>query len=168
MEEREKIIKKTAELIVNDVLKIVKPVKWWSKAVSAGIICGASSLFLVAIRNRVRMWFNSEIFLDDYKARKVIDNVSWFTCALLIAYFLINLAFSPLFLKILNPYHVDHVGIKFLMIINFVGIFGEGFHYLLNKKVEAENLLKKKEKPTDIKIEGKKKEPPKIVGRVNT
>lgn len=165
--EREKIIKKTVELVAKDISKIMKPVK----AVLAGVVCGASSFFLNTIGGRVRKWFVTEIFTEEYSAKSLLEATSNITLGFLIIYFIIGMI-APFFLDFIGvgPFSFlkMKIGIKFLLITNLIGFIGEVGYYIVGKKGEAELLLKKKEKPEDIKIDGKKKEPPKIVGRVNT
>ena len=173
MEEREKIIKKTAELVVKDISKIVKPIMWWMKVVLAGIVCGASSFFLNKIGKRVRTWFMVQIFNEDYDSKELLNTTSNIIFGLLIIYFLMGL-FTPFLLEFLGigpfTFLKTKIGIKFLITTNLIGLIGEGFYYFADKKTEAEKLLKKKEsqKQEDIKIEGKKKEAPKLTGGVNT
>lgn len=143
----EQIIKKTMELIKDDLGKRSVPLLWVLK----GIVAGAGQIFLNGIGRKMYKQFRADA---DYNTRSILENSLISALIIIVALIIWSM--------VINGWVW---WVKLLLATNFIGLMGVLFYYVNNKKNEAEKLLQKKEK-TDIKIEEKKeKEVPKLTSK---
>ena len=143
----EEIIKKTVELIKEDLSKRFVPILWLLK----GAVAGAGLVFLNGIGKKMYNQFKNP---GNYGDRNLLYWGSCYTFATISALSLFLLIFKG------NVWLI-----KLFLVSNLIGLLGLVYYYINNKKYEAEKMLQKKEK-TDIKIEEKKeKEVPKLTSK---
>ena len=142
MEEREKIIKKTAELVLKDAKEFSFPIFRKLKLYWLGVFSGASVIFLNGIGTKISRNFKENLPQDSSWRDRDIINIGQITGILGLIGFLIFKSVTGNFWWV----------IKLLVISNLIGIGGVTYNYLSNKKTEAIKLISVKEDKIDEKI----------------
>lgn len=150
MEEREKIIKKTAELVLKDAKEFSFPIFRTWKLYFLGVFSGASFILLNGMGAKISRNFKESIPSDSSWRDREKINIGQITGIIGLIGYLILKSVTGNFWWVL----------KFLAISNIIGIVGVTHNYLSNKKVEAIKLINKKEDKVADKI---KIEKPKLL-----
>lgn len=146
MEEREKIIKKTTELVLKDIKGFFFPIFKTFKLYIFGLFIGVSFVLVNGIGRKI--------------SKDLKEGLSWNDGGNIFMGQVVGIIVLTGFLLTKSVGGDYGWVVKLLVISNLIGIAGVTYNYLSNKKIEAINLIDKKEEKIDEKI---KIEKPKIL-----